>query len=720
MYRGLRGWWSVFWLLCLLIGLGGVIWLRTPYGAGLDGQTIRHRAAGYEVRILRDQWGVAHIFGKRDADTAFGLAYAHSEDDWVNIQKSLLGARGMSAQYLGWSVVASDYLYDLFKVREAVVEKYSRDLSPQIRAMVEAYADGLNLYGLEHASETYKGFLPVTGEDIVAGVTWATPFFFRMDEALSALMQAQDRPDVSPWRRQSLHNLPEYVHGSNGFALAPHRTSDGHTRLVVNSHQPMSGLYAWYEAHMVSEEGLNMAGGTFPGAPILTQGVTLTHGWTQTVNRPDLVDIYALKVDRNKNPTSYLLDGQWIPFVRTYSHFRVKLFGGFSWPVRREVLWSAHGPVVTAPSGYYALRFAGLQDIKALEQWYQMSRADSLEKWLAALEINGVLSFNIIYADKAGNIGHFYNARMPDRIEGLDWQEYLPGDNSELIWREYHSPSDLPRTINPKSGWVFSANATPFMITDWADNHRREEYSSTFGIEQRVTNRALRAMALFARDKSISAEELVRYRADVLYAPESIMRRFIDQLCEQSFRQPLLVEAQAVLRQWDGATDQGNRQAALAVISATRALGYQFDENIMMPKEALQRTAQDLMEHYGSLNPAWGEINRLSRGNLDLPLDGAPDVLRAIYGAHEDFTQTGILKAFAGDTHIMVADWDLQGQLNLKSIHQYGAATLDDMSPHYADQAPLFARGEYKPMLMSLAALLPHAQRDYSPGKPGT
>jgi len=232
-----------------------------------------------------------------------------------------------------------------------------------------------------------------------------------------------------------------------------------------------------------------------------------------------------------------------------------------------------------------------------------------------------------------------------------------------------------------------------------------------------MTNRARRSLELFEPDSAISREELLRYRADTKYHPESQLMQLVVELVAQSYDEPLLNEAKDVLRNWDGDTTQDSQGTALAVITGTRALGYEYIENEMDPVEALRMTATELKEKYGRLDPPWGEVNRLQRGDVDMPLDGAPDILRAIYSDRDGLNKIGNLNAFAGDTHIMVADWDPEGNLVVDSIHQYGAATLDENSPHYDDQAPLFARGEYKRMPMSLEEILPDATRDYRPGR---
>ena len=703
----------IFFLLALMTG---VLILSTPKAKKLNENEIFDAASKYDARIIRDTYGVPHIFGETDADATFGFGYAHAEDDWETIQDVLISARGMSSQYKGRATVATDYLFDLFKVKEAVERKYDTHINTDTKAVIKAYADAINLFGLENKDRVLDGVLPVTEADIVAGFTWATPFFYRLDGQLEDLFTSENKPEVSPWQQQSNMNLPEAVRGSNGFAIAPIRSDDKHTRLMVNSHQPMNGPYAWYEAHVVSKN-MNFAGATFPGTPILVQGVSPDLGWTQTVNAPDLVDIYSLEVDNVNRPTQYKLDGKWNKFEKSWSTFRVKIWGPFSFPIIRSIIWSAHGPVLKTPTGVYAIRFSGLQEVGAIQQWYDMSKAKNIDEWKKAISQNGVLSFNITYADKEGNIGEVYNARMPKRIEGVDWTKHLPGNTSELIWDKYLSTDKLPQLWNPSCGWLFSANSTPFKITDPVCNNNRSDYSNTMGIEERFTNRARRSLALFSSDSEISESDLLKYRADTFYDTNSELMNLVKFLVNTVTKDPLVIEAQQVLNEWDGDTKKESRGAALAVITGMRTLGYEYIKNEQEPIEMLIKTAKELKERYGRIDPQWGEINRIQRGDYDLPLDGAPDILRAIYADRDGISKNGVMNAFAGDTHIMYADWDTEGVLDLKSIHQYGSATLDSSSEHYDDQVKMFTNGEYKNMPMYLEDVLKVKTRDYRPGK---
>lgn len=282
----------------------------------------------YDVRILRDTWGVPHIYGKTDADVAYGLAYAHCEDDFKTIQQTLLLARGIQASIKGSDAAPFDYLVKLFRFREIVEEKYETDLSPETRAICEAYADGYNHYAALHPEKVIPEVLPVTGKDIVAGFVIMTPSFFGFQGAVQRLFGSKRAREVS--QKVTVGNgnfLNNYLPiGSNTFSIAPSRTPDGKTHLAVNSHQPWTGQTAYYEVRLKSEEGLDIAGGIFPGSPVVLLGHNHNLGWAHTVNSPDLIDIYVLEINPD-NPNQYKFDGKWRDLEVSEVKIKVKLWG---------------------------------------------------------------------------------------------------------------------------------------------------------------------------------------------------------------------------------------------------------------------------------------------------------------------------------------------------------------------------------------------------------
>jgi len=700
--------------LIVLLGIAlAVVLLRQPSGVP---EGLAEAGAKYDVEILRDTWGVPHIFGKTDADVAYGLAYAHAEDDFATIQGALLAARGKLASVYGKDAAPNDYMVHLLRVWDVVDAGYPK-LDSTTRALSEAYADGLNHYAALHPDDALPGLYPITGKDVIAGFVHKVPLFFGIDRVLKALFSdGQPEDPGAPVSVPALLEPTPAPKGSNAFAIAPTRTADGSTFLAVNSHQPWTGPVAWYEAHLHSEEGWDMVGGTFPGAPVILHGINRDLGWAHTVNSPDLVDVYELTLNPDV-PNQYRFDGQWRRLEVRDAPLRVKLWGPFFWTVHREVLWSVYGPVVRRERGTFALRFAGFGDVRQVEQWYRMNKAHTFAAWKEAARMIAVPMFNTVYADKSGTIFYLYNARLPLRDEGYDWRQTVPGDTSATRWTNTLPFDELPQVLNPTSGFVISANNSPFHTTTGDDNPDSTAYSATFGIEtDKMTNRAMRALALFGGDPSITWDEFIRYKYDVTYAPKSRMARFRDRLLAMPDPADSLArEALAVLRAWDLRTDPDNPHAALAVLTFAPALeAYGRDADMADLMTRLSSSARWLVDHFGTLTPPWQEVNRLRRGEADLGLGGSPDVLHAVNG---DLRPDGRLAGKAGDSYILLARWAPDGSVRAESIHQFGSATLDAASPHYADQAQLFVRNERKPVWMDEADIRAHLERTYRPGE---
>ena len=706
--------------LAAIIGAG--FWLWTPSPGKFDAEAARQAAGAYDVRIVRDKFGVPHIFGARDADVAFGLGYAHAEDDWATIEEVLFFSRGDLARRTGKDGAITDYLIAALGVEEAITAQYEKVLSPQTRQLIDGYVAGINLWCTEKKSRCAAGAAPATAEDVVAGFVSRTPFFYGLDEQLTALFEGDvELAEAAVEAREAYLNLDRRAElGSNAMAVAPSRSADGHTRLMVNSHQPFTGPVAWYEARVKSDEGWDMIGGLFPGAPLILHGAGPDLGWAFTVNKPDLVDIYKLETDTAKNPKRYKYEGSWREFERNEASLRVKLFGPFSLPVKRPILRSVHGPVFDTPNGFFAVSFAGDGDIRAVEQWFRMNKAKEFEEWQAAMKLQAIPSFNVVYADRAGNIAYYYNAAIPERSSSWDWSTPAPGDRADLVWQGVRPFSSAPYVINPDNGYVVNANHTPFAASGEGDNPDAADYPAHYGISNRTTNRGLRLQELFGSDDAITSEEFLQYKWDQTYAADSRLMTLVRDITtdEQLQTDENLRKALELLRGWSGSTGPDNRAAALAIRTGQLALGFLLNnENIEIADtgEALRQAIRELEQGFGRIDPEWGEVNRLQRGDVDLPLSGGPDILRAIYAL--DNPKDGPLEAIAGDTYVLYADWPQNGAPLIQTIHQFGSATLDEFSPHYADQAPLFAREELRTPPMTLEAVLAEATADYRPGE---
>jgi acyl-homoserine-lactone acylase len=703
--------------LLLVVAVGAGVYLKTPATPKFDRQAAIEAAKQYDARIIRDRFGVPHIYGKRDADVAFGIAYAHLQDDWETFQNVLFFSRGSLAQQNGRDAAIPDYLIRALQIPDDVRAKNETDLSPETRAIMEAYAAGANLYCAGEKGRCAPGAAPITPYDIVAGFTARTPFFYGLDQQLTEIFEGDvELSDAARQMRETfLKTSPGFETGSNAMAVSPKRSADGHTRLFVNSHQPYTGPVAWYEVRAKSEEGWDMIGGVFPGAPLILHGAGPALGWAFTVNKPDLVDAFLLTVDNPKKPTQYMFDGAWRYFEVYWVEFRVKLFGPFSLPVKRRALKSVHGPVFVTDNGVFAVSYAGAGDIRAAEQWYRMNKATTFAEWKSAMEMRAIPNFNVIFANGEGTIAYFYNAAIPIRTHEQDPSKALPGDTSETVWRGLRPYSEVPQVIDPASGYVVNANHSPFKASGEADNPHEEDFPPSYGIDRRVNNRGLRIQTLYGGDASITAEEFIAYKFDHMYAEDSKVMALVRDLLTstESQEDETLQAALEVLADWDGSVAKENRSAALAVLTAQHTLGQLMvgeDASISDALEALRQTAADLEAGFGRLDPEWGEVVRLNRGDVDLPINGGPDTLRAVYPDGEP--ADGPMKANGGDTYIVYADWAAPNEVSIKTIHQFGSATIDGTSPHYDDQAPIFAADQFKTPPMDLEALLAEATSD--------
>ncbi|HEY5072755.1 MAG TPA: acylase [Caulobacteraceae bacterium] len=688
-------------LVLAVLTMGGVIIAdRAAQPAAPDASVLVARAGAYHVRIRRDQFGVPHVLGARDADVAFGFAYAHSEDDFATIQEAALTSRGTLAAFKGKDGATTDFLIRLMRVKETVDAGYGA-LPADVRTVMAAYADGVNYYAALHPAKVAPGLLPLTGKDVAAGFVFKTPFFYGLDGTLKTL--------IAP-----THGKPMPPLGSNGVAVARARSADGATRLLVNSHQPYTGTVAWYEAVLQSGQGWHVAGGFFPGTPFMLHGTNAHLGWANTVNDPHLVDVYRLTINP-ANHDQYRLDGRWRDFEKSDAAIRVKLFGPLFWTFHKPVLWSAHGPVVATDHGIFAFRYAGIGEARQALQYYRLNKAGDLAQWRAAMALQALPSINYIYADEAGNIGYVYNGLFPDRTAGLPWKGVLSGERSDLIWRRYLSFDRVPQIWNPRSGFVFNSNNTPFQATGPADALKSADFPASMGLQTNMTNRAWRAQETFGADAHITAAAFRAYKFDIAYSVHSEMAELVAAVLALDPRGDSdVITAQSLLRSWDRRTNVGSRAAALAIMTAlpvAEALEAGRTPNVRPP---LLAAIAKLKAHFGRVDPPWGQVNRIIRGKLDLPIDGGPDTFRAVYG---EPLPDGRLKAMAGDTLIMFVTWDRTGKLSAQSIHQFGSATLDPASPHYADQTPLFAAMRLKPVLFTEDELAGHVEEDYAPGQ---
>ena len=698
---------TYFLVLIVLFGAGLVIW--EPLLADEVPPPPPHK---YDARIVRDEFGVPHIFGPTDADTAYGLAFAHAEDDFGTIEEVLAMTRGRYGAIKGSDGAKIDYVAHLLRARETVLRDYEKTPA-DVRAMLDGYAAGLNRYAAAHPHEVRLAKLfPANGRDIATGFVLRSPFFFGLDDTIGKLTKSEAPPrgtaaSMTPVGRDAALN------GSNAFAISPKRMADGKTWLISNSHQPYEGGVAWYEAVVHSGEGLDMAGALFPGSPFVLLGHNRNLGWTNTVNGPDLIDVYKLVL--NAEGTQYRYDGKWLPLEKQRVWMPVK-FGPFMIPIPKTVYRAIQGPVIINKNGAFAIRYAGIDEMRNLEQYYRITKAKNWTEWTSAMSIGGIPATNFIYADKTGRIAYVYNALFPPRKPGFDYTGVLPGDTSADMWEGSLGFARMPKLVDPKSGWIVNSNNTPFIAAGPGSELNPADYSPLLGIERRMTNRIVRAVELLSAEKgSITPERLLQIKFDTAYSKNSFAGVWMAKLLVVDVRsEPDLVKAQALLKTWDWNSD-GNAPADTlgeAMMHLANSAAYHGDP-LPAPREKLREVVDRLMKGFGRIDPPLGDVQRMIHGKVNIPANGGTDTLRA--ATVWEPQDNGQMRVRHGDSFIMLATWDKAGKVSSQSIQPYGAASTRPNSPHYTDQMQMFVEHHFKPVHFERADLLAHAKRAYRP-----
>lgn len=656
-----------------------------------------------KIDIIRDKYGVPHIFGKTDPEVAYGLAWAHAEDDFTTIQQSLLAGKAMLAQYQGKKGASIDYIVHLLRIPELVEERYESDLAPDFKKLLEGYCAGLNAYAAKHPKEVLlKKVFPVTPKEMVQYSVLQLCVLSGADKALAAIFGGTV-PLLENYKTQ----------GSNAFAFNSNKTTDGNVYLAINAHQPLEGPVAFYEAHLNSEEGWNILGANFPGAPSILHGVNEHLGWAHTVNEPDKLDVYQLEINP-ENKTQYKFDGKWEILEERVAHLKVKL-AGLKINVKKKAYWSKYGPTIITDRGTFSIRMPAQMDIRGLEQWYRFNKAKNFTEFKAAVNMKAIPGYNIVYADKYDTIYYISNGRIPVRDKNYNWKATLPGNTSATLWNQLHPIEALPQVLQPKSGFVYNTNHSPFHSTEGPENPIVKDI--TMGYETLENNRSKRFEEMLKPLNKVNYEDFKRIKfsrqfPSNFYFPYNIDTLFM--LDETKYTD--IADLISNLKSWDKI---GNAESIGAgtffmithTVYDNRAV-YLKQKTITENQavEILRAAKNKMLAGFNRTNLQLGDIQKLVRGNMVLPLPGLPDVLAPMYSIpHKD----GMYKGNQGDAYIELVRFTKDGPI-IESINVYGASARKD-SPHYTDQMEMYVKQQTKKMTLDKATVYQQAAKKYNP-----
>ncbi len=665
------------------------------------------------VTIIRDSWGVPHIYGKTDADAAYGLAWACAEDNFELMQESLLAVRGMQGSVKGKDGALFDAIHFIVNPDKVVDEQFDTAFSKEFRKVLSGYVQGINRYAETHRKERLsKKLFPVTEKDIIKAYVTA-----------SALMTNLQYPLLRIFNNHVPLEKRPRTGGSNAIAMNKYITKDGKTYLAINSHQPLDGTYSWWEVHVNSEEGWNFLGATFPGGLTPFHGTNEHLGWAHTTNYPDYVDTYELVMHPTKK-NHYQFDGEWLELEERIFKTKVKV-GFLKIPVKRKFYWSKYGTTIKNKQGYFSLRFPANMVIGSSEQWYWMNKAQNFEEFKDALRMQKLPGINTIYADKEGNVYLLANGLFPDRKEGYNWKETLVGNTSDNLWQPPFLPFDsLIQIENPHCGYVYNMNHSEFIGTSPTENPKPKDYNKNIGYLTKDTGRSRRFQELMEEYTRVDWEEFKRIKYDQ-QLPNPLYTHSIENL-EDMFhlspeKYPDIAAVIALLSKWDRKVDVHNKQAPIVSLAIQYIVKYMFDNDILelennfeeqLYVDALRSAQKHLLKHFGTLEIELGDLQKLVRGDKEYPLWGVPDAITAMY---TDPYKDGKLKGVLGESHILLVRYgEEDGSVYVETIHSYGASGRKD-SPHYDDQVEKFLKMETKPMSLKKEDVLKNAAETYHP-----
>lgn len=649
------------------------------------------------IDIVRDKWGVPHIYGKTDAETSYGLAWAHAEDDFKTIQQTLLAGKGLLGRKIGKKGAAIDYFVKLIRARD-IVDKKINTLTPQFRKVLNGYIQGINAYAKAHRKEvTLRKLFPITEKDLLTSSVISLSVMDKVDRVIGDLFN------------NKITENPYSIYGSNAIAISAKKTTNGKTFLDINSHQPLDGPASWYEAHLNSEEGWNILGGLFAGGTTVFQGVTPNLAWGHTVNYPDKVDVFKLKMHPTKE-NYYEFDGKWMPLEVRKVKLKVKILG-IVIGIKKKAYWSAYGATVKNDSGFYSVRFAANMGIKAPEQWYYMNKAQNFTQFKKALQMTAITGFNIVYADKYDTIFYVSNGKIPIRNTRYNWDKVLPGNTSKTLWKTFHPFADLPQILNPESGYVFNMNNTVYNASGDNDNLAPMNLDQTMGYPFKDNNRSIRFQQLIHKLDKVSYKDFKRIKYDITL-PDSL---YYNMDANKFFRinpekYPNIKNYLIGLQKWNRTANKDSYGATLFKVIYDVVTRHNYKEITMKNAPEIVLKAQEhLLKNFNTIHVKLGTYQVHQRGNVELPVEGLPDVIAATHTRPYKNKE----RIFAGESHIILVQFDETGPV-FETVNAYGG-TNNPKRKHYTDQMDLYVNHKLKKMTLNKAEIYKNAESIYHP-----
>jgi acyl-homoserine lactone acylase PvdQ len=696
-----------------------------------EADVARWKQEAARVTIVRDDWGIAHIYGKTDADAVFGMEYAQAEDDFNRVETNYINAMGRLAEAEGEQRIYQDLRMKLF-IDPAELKKNYAASPAWLQKLMDAFADGLNYYLYRHPEvkpRVIRRFEPWMALSFTEGSIGGD-----IEKVnLGQLGAFYGKAPVSP--QPAAEEYDEEPRGSNGAAVAPANTVDHHALLLINPH---TSFYFRSELQMVSDEGLDAYGAVTWGQFFIYQGFNEHTGWMHTSSGVDAVDEYLETVIKKADGFSYKYGNEERPMVATEIAVPYKTDSGMA-EKKFTVYRTHHGPVIREANGKWVTIRLMQEPIKALTQSYTRTKTKDYKTYRETMELKANSSNNTIFADADGDIAYFHGNFIPRRDTSFDYTRPVDGSNPATEWKGLLDIDETPHLLNPKSGWLYNTNNWPWSAAG-PSSPKKEDYP-VYVEQGGESARGLHAVRVLENKKDFTLDSLIAAAFDTYLTwfekPMPALIKAWDETPDSNPLKAKTAEQIALLRKWDLRWGAGSVPTSLAIFWADAARrvggggrrggggGAIEDAPADQLLQALVAASDQLTRDFGTWKTPWGDINRFQRLNDDISPkfdDAGPSIPvgfpSATWGSLASFgarAYPGTKKWYGTSGNSFVAVVEFGKTVRAKAVTA-GGESGSPASKHFDDEAKRYATGDLREVYYYKAQLKGHTEREYHPG----
>lgn len=694
-----------------------------------------------QVTIIRDNWGIPHVYGKTDADAVFGLLYAQCEDDFKRIEMNYIEKLGRLSEIKGLSVLYNDLEIRLLIDTQEAKSDYKK-APVWLKKLLNSYADAINFYLYKHPEVKpallthFEPWFPLLWTDGSIGAISTADL---TTGELKAFYSGNNDKVAYVEREKNVQT------GSNGFAFSPSKTADGNAILYINPH---TTFYFRPEVQVTSEEGLNAYGAVTWGQFFVYQGFNDNCGWMHTSSNVDVADMYAEKIITKNDKLFYEFDKKLLPVIEKEITIHYTENGKLI-PKKFKTYFTNNGPIMAKRDGKWISLKSNNRSMTSLIQSWVRTKSTNFEEYKKAMDLKANTSNNTVYADNKGNIAYWHGNFIPIRDKNLNWAKVVDGSVSSTQWKGLHDVNETVHVYNPVNGWLQNCNSTPYSVT--GENSPKKENYLPYMAPDGENFRGINAVRIFSKGDNYTLDKVIADGYDTKLSIFEILIPSLITVFEKNTKPSDpeyadLAESIAMLKNWDYYAKENSIATTLAVEWAYKLdpiiLKAYIDEGELDQVEntknfaknataaqlipQLQSVLKDLKSKWGTWKVAWGEINRFQRsnGDIDLKYDDSKPSLPIAFGpgswgslpSFKSSYQNDSKKRYGYNGNSFVCAVEFGSKIKAKSLLA-GGNSGDPSSKHFADQAEMYQKGAFKEVLFYKEDVIKNAEKTYHPGK---